>query len=157
MDYFYDGQVKRYLTQFMRLMSNFSYKDAKGQLVEVPVRYGDVSRQVSQIINKNSENIIQSAPFIACYIKDLQYDRSRVQDPTFVSKVNIRERSFDDSTEIYGRGQGGNYTVERLMPTPYLATFSADLWTTNTDQKLQLWEQITVFFNPSLEIGRAHV
>lgn len=152
MDYFYDGQVKRYLTQFMRLMSNFSYKDAKGQLVEVPVRYGDVSRQVSQIINKNSENIIQSAPFIACYIKDLQYDRSRVQDPTFVSKVNIRERSFDDSTEIYGRGQGGNYTVERLMPTPYLATFSADLWTTNTDQKLQLWEQITVFFNPSLEL-----
>ena len=152
MDYFYDGQVKRYLTQFMRLMSNFSYKDAKGQLVEVPVRYGDMSRQVSQIINKNSENIIQSAPFIACYIKDLQYDRSRVQDPTFVSKVQIRERDFNEDTGIYSRAQGAGYTVERLMPTPYLATFSADIWTTNTDQKLQLWEQITVFFNPSLEL-----
>jgi len=150
-DYFYDGQVRRYLTQFIRIMSNFSYKDAKGKLVEVPVRYGDMNRQVASIINKNSENIIQSAPFIACYIKDLQHDRVRMQDPTFVSRVNVRERDFIDG-EGYQRTQGGNYTVERLMPTPYIVTFSADIWTTNTDQKLQLWEQITVLFNPSLEL-----
>jgi hypothetical protein len=151
-DYFYDGQVKRYLTQFMRLMSNFSYKDTKGQLVEVPVRYGDMNRQVANILKKNSENILQSAPFIACYIKDLQHDRNRMQDPTFVSKVNIRERDYNEATQEYIRGQGSGYTVERLMPTPYLATFSADIWTTNTEQKLQLWEQIVVFFNPSLEL-----
>jgi len=151
MDYFYDGQVKRYLTQFMRLMSNFGYKDAKGHLVQVPVRYGDMNRQVAQIVNKNSENILQSVPFIACYIKDLQHDRARMQDPTFISKVNVRERDFDDQ-DGYQRSQGGGYTVERLMPTPYLATFSADIWTSNADQKLQLWEQITVFFNPSLEL-----
>jgi hypothetical protein len=151
-DYFYDGQVKRYLTQFMRLMSNFSYKDAKGQLVEVPVRYGDMSRQVGNILKKNSENIMQSAPFISCYIKDLQHDRNRMQDPTFISKVQIREREFNEETGEYSRNQGGGYTVERLMPTPYLVTFSADIWSTNTDQKLQLWEQIVVFFNPSLEL-----
>lgn len=151
-DYFYDGQVKRYLTQFMRLMSNFSYKDAKGQLVQVPVRYGDMNRQVANILNKNSENIIQSAPFIACYIKDLQHDRNRMQDPTFVSKIHIRERGYDEERQQYTLNQGPGYTVERLMPTPYLATFSADLWTTNTDQKLQIWEQIVVFFNPSLEL-----
>ena len=70
--FFYDGQIKRYLTQFMRLMSNFSYQDAKGNLTQVPVRYGDMTRQVGAILNKNSENIMQSAPFIACYIKDLK-------------------------------------------------------------------------------------
>ena len=152
MDYFYDGQVKRYLTQFMRLMSNFTYKDAKGQLTEVPVRYGDMNRQVASIMKKNSENVIQSAPFIACYIKDLQHDRLRMQDPSFISKVNIRERQYDEATAAYTPSQGSGFTVERLMPTPYLATFSADIWTTNTDQKLQLWEQIVVFFNPSLEL-----
>jgi hypothetical protein len=151
-DFFYDGQVRRYLTQFMRLMSNFSYKDAKGNLVEVPVRYGDMNRQVASIMKKNSENIIQSAPFIACYIKDMQFDRDRLQDPTFVSKVQIRERAYDDQGNEYLNTQGANYTVERMMPTPYLATFSADIWTTNTEQKLQLWEQIVVLFNPSLEI-----
>ena len=162
--YAYDGQIKRYLTQFMRLMSNFSYQDAKGQLIQAPVRYGDMSRQVGAILNKNSENIIQSAPFIACYIKDLKFDRSRMQDPTYVGKINIRERQFgyldeDPGSPTYGQtiqdyanSQGSNYTVERMMPTPYLITFNADIWTTNTDQKFQLWEQITVLFNPSMEL-----
>ncbi len=151
MDYFYDGQVRRYLTQFMRIMSNFSYKDAKGNLVQVPVRYGDMNRQVANILRKNSENVVNSAPFIACYIKDLQFDRERMQDPSFIDKVNVRERAKDGSGN-YLNTQGANYTVERMMPTPYLATFQADIWTTNTDQKLQIWEQIVVLFNPALEI-----
>ena len=152
MEYFYDGQIKRYLTQFMRMMSNFSYKDAKGRLVQVPVRYGDMNRQVAQIINKNSENIIQSAPFIACYIKSLDIARDRLQDPTYVSKMNIRERAFDEVGNEYLNTQGANYTVERLMPVPYTLQFTADIWTTNTDQKLQILEQLLVLFAPSIEI-----
>lgn len=153
MDYFYDGQVKRYLGQFMRIMSNFSYKDARGQLTRVPVLYGDMNRMVSQILRKNTENTVPSAPYIACYIKDLQYDRPRVQDPSFVGKIHIRERAFDEAENEYLiNQQGANYTVERLMPVPYVADFAADIWCTNTDQKLQIWEQISVLFNPSLEI-----
>lgn len=152
MDHFYDGQIRRYLAQFIQVMSNFSYKDTKGQLVQVPVRYGDMTRQVAQILKKNSENTIPSAPFIACYIKDLQFDRPRIQDPSFVSKIHIRERAFDENAQEYLNIQGSNYTIERIMPTPYLITFAADVWTTNTDQKLQLWEQIAVLFTPSLEI-----
>lgn len=152
MDFFYDGQVRRYLTQFIRAMSNFAYKDAKGQLVRVPVRYGDMNRQAAQVLNKNSENTMPSAPFIACYIKDLQFDMSRLQDPTFVSKVHIRERAYDENGKEYLNTQGANYTIERIMPTPYTAKFSADIWTTNTEQKLQLWEQIVVLFTPVLEI-----
>lgn len=151
-DHFYDGQVRRYLTQFMRVMSNFSYKDAKGKLTQIPVRYGDMNRQVASLLKKNSENTIPSAPFIACYIKDIQFDRPRMQDPTFVSTVNIRERTYDENGQEYLNTQGANYTVERIMPSPYLLTFSADIWTTNTDQKFQLWEQLAVLFNPSLEI-----
>lgn len=152
MDYFYDGQVRRYLTQFMNVLSNFAYKDAKGQLVKVPVRYGDMNRQVAQILRKNSENAIPSAPFISCYIKDLQYDRSRLQDPTHISKIHIRERAWDETNQEYLNTQGSNYTIERLMPSPWTITFNADIWTTNTEMKLQLWEQIAVLFNPSFEI-----
>ena len=152
MDHFYDGQVRRYLTQFMNVMSNFAYKDSKGQLVQVPVRYGDMSRQVANILKKNSENTIPSAPFISCYIKDLQFDRPRMQDPTFVSKIHIRERAWDEDGQEYLNTQGSNYTVERMMPSPWIITFAADIWTTNTDMKLQLWEQLAVLFNPSFEI-----
>lgn len=152
MEHFYDGQIKRYLTQFMRLMSNFSYKDSKGRVVQIPVRFGDMNRQVAQILAKNSENIVQSAPFIACYIKGLDFARDRLQDPTYVSKLNIRERAFDEDGQEYLNTQGANYTIERLMPTPFNLQFTADIWTTNVDQKLQILEQMLVLFNPSMEI-----
>jgi hypothetical protein len=150
-DHFYDGQLKRYITQFIRVMSNFSYKNDKGQLIQVPARYGDMTRQVAQIINKNSENAVPSAPFISCYIKDLQFDRPRMQDPTFVDAVQIRDRVYNEATGRYTQVQGAGYTVERVMPSPYLLTFNADIWSSNTDQKFQLWEQISVLFNPGLE------
>lgn len=152
MQHFYDGQIKRYLTQFMRLMSNFSYKNSKGVVTQIPVRFGDMNRQVAQIVNKNSENIVQSAPFVACYIKGMDFARDRLQDPTYVNKINLRERAYDAQGNEYLDVQGSNYTIERLMPTPFTLQFTADIWTTNVDQKLQILEQILVLFNPSMEI-----
>ena len=164
MEHFYDGQIRRYLTQFMRLMSNFSYKDGRGNVIQVPVRYGDMSRQVASTLNKNSENVLNSAPFIACYIKSLDLARDRLQDPTFVGKMHIRERqygyvdenpnspTFGQTIEDYANVQGENYTVERLMPTPFNIQFTADIWSSNTDQKLQILEQILVLFRPAMEI-----
>ena len=93
-------------------------------------------------------------PKISCYISALEMDTSRLSDPTFVSKVHVRERRFTDAsgTREYQNVQGGNYTVERLAPTPFKMAMKADIWTSNTDQKLQLLEQILVLFNPSLEL-----
>ena len=164
MEHFYDGQIRRYLSQFMRIMSNFTYKDGRAQLVQVPVRYGDTSRQVASILKKNSENMLNSAPMIACYIKSLDFDRGRLQNPTHVDKINVRERqygyvdenpaspTFGQVIENYANIQGENYTVERIMPSPYVLTVNADIWTTNTDQKLQILEQIMVLFRPAMEI-----
>jgi len=136
----------------------FKYK-AGGDTPEeryVPVAYGDPTRMVASIIRENSENKMPTVPKIACYITGLEIDKERLADPTFVSKVNIRERAYTKDTETglveYKNIQGGNYTIERLMPTPYKLTMKADIWTSNTDQKLQLLEQILVLFNPSLEI-----
>ena len=154
MDYFYDGQIRRYVTQFMRVFIGFKYQAGDGEQREVPVMYGDMTRQVAGIIKDNSENKMSTVPRIACYISALETDSTRISDATFVSKVSIRERQWtDNSGQIeYGNNQGGGYTVERLMPTPYKLSMKADLWTSNTDQKLQLMEQILVLFNPSLEI-----
>ncbi len=164
MEHFYDGQIRRYLTQFIRLMSNFSYKDSRGNVIQIPVRYGDMSRQVASTLKKNSENVLNSAPFIACYIKSLDIARDRLQDPTYVGKLHIRERQFGyvdenpnsptygQTIQDYANVQGENYTVERLMPTPYNLQLVADVWSTNTEQKLQILEQILVLFRPAMEI-----
>jgi hypothetical protein len=156
MQHFYDGQIRRYLGQVIRMLSGFKYKAADGTETTVPVVYGDMTRQVGAIIRDNSENKIASAPRIAVYITGLSMDRGRLSDATFVSKVHIRQRekTFDSDGNVtgYTQQQGDNYTVERLMPTPYKLSIKADIWSTNTDQKLQIMEQILMLFNPSLEI-----
>tara|TARA_B110000503_G_scaffold142334_1_gene238787 strand:+ start:2203 stop:3825 length:1623 start_codon:yes stop_codon:yes gene_type:complete len=152
MEHFYDGQIRRYLTQIVRLLSQFSYKDGKGNLVQIPVTYGDLSRQVGSILRDNSENKVPSAPRMAVYITGLEMDTTRLSDSSYVNKLNIRERAVDANGVEYLRKEGKNYTVERLMPTPYNLSVNVDIWTTNTDQKLQILEQIFMLFNPSLEI-----
>ena len=151
MQYFYDGQIRRYLTQIIRAFSNFSYKDGDGDLRQVPVTYGDLTRQVANIIRENSENKMPSAPRMAVYITSMQMDRARLSDSSFVSKINIKERNFDQETQQYINTQGTGYTVERLHPTPYTLSVNVDVWSTNTDQKLQILEQIFMLFNPDLE------
>jgi len=152
MQFFYDGQIRRYITQIIRLMSNFSYKDGDGGLKTIPVMYGDISRQVSHIIRDNSENKLPSVPRMGIYVTALEMDRTRLADASFVSKIHIRERAFDSNNNEYLNEQGKNVTVERLMPTPYTLSLNADIWTSNTEQKLQIMEQIMMLFNPSLEI-----
>ncbi len=141
----------------MRVFIGFKYKTggAVPEEKHIPVMYGDMTRQVAGIIKDNSENKLSTVPKIACYISGLELDTTRLSDPTFISKVQIRERSYEFDTAgdpVYGGNQGGGYTVERIMPTPFKLSMKADIWTSNTDQKLQILEQILVLFNPSLEI-----
>ena len=56
MDFFYDGQIRRYVTQFMRVFIGFKYQAGDGDERLVPVMYGDLTRQVASIIKDNSEN-----------------------------------------------------------------------------------------------------
>jgi len=152
MQHFYDAQIRRYITQIIRLMSGFSYKDGNGRVKTVPVMYGDLTRQAANIIRDNSENKIPSAPRMSVYITGLEMDRTRTADSSYVSKLNIRERAYDAQGQEYLDMEGKNYTVERLMPSPYTLKVSVDIWSSNTDQKLQILEQILMLFNPSLEI-----
>jgi len=64
MQHFYDGQIRRYITQIVRMLSNFSHKDIEGNLKTIPVVYGDLARQVGSILKDNSELKIIGAPKI---------------------------------------------------------------------------------------------
>jgi hypothetical protein len=156
--FFYDEQIRRFLLQFTRIFSNFQVEYGRNEegtnhtLVRVPVRYGDASRQAQTIIQQNSANSMPSTPLMTFYITGLDYDRPRMQEPYFVSKIQVRQRTYDDVTDSYETTQGNAFTIERLMPVPYKLTIKLDIWTSNTNQKMQLLEQMLVLFNPALEI-----
>lgn len=156
--FFYDNQIRRFLLQFTRIFSGFQVEYGREEnsenaaLLRVPVRYGDASRNAQNIIQENSRNSMPASPMMTFYISTLDYDRPRMQDPTFVSKLAVRQRTYDESTETYETTQGNAFTIERIMPVPYKLGITLDIWTSNTNQKLQLLEQILTLFNPSLEI-----
>lgn len=157
--FFYDEQIRRFLLQFTRVFSGFQVMytnesdgvNAAG-LLRVPVRYGDASRNAQTIIQENSASSLPSTPLMTFYIASLDYDRPRIQEPYFVDKMQVRQRTYDQATETYETTQGNAFTIERLMPVPYKLTINLDIWTSNTNQKLQILEQILTLFNPSLEI-----
>jgi len=122
--FFYDEQLRRFLLQFTRIVSNFQ-------------------------IERHS---MPASPLMTFYISSLDYDRPRMQEPYHVSKVNLRQRTYDSATDSFEPTQGNAFTIERLMPVPYKMGITLDIWTSNTNQKMQLLEQMLTLFNPSLEV-----
>ena len=156
--FFYDEQIRRFLLQFTRVFSNFQVEYGRTEdntekaLYRVPVRYGDATRQAQTIIQQNSANSLPSTPLMTFHVTNLNYARARIQDPTFVQKQNVRQRYWDTQAQEYETTQGNAFTIEKLMPVPFDLEVNLDIWTSNTNQKLQLLEQLLTLFNPSLEI-----
>ena len=155
--YFYDKQLRRYIQQFIRIFAGFQvamHSDSAGNVVyqTAPVRYGDVSRMAAHIVRENSENMIQTTPFISCHVTGLETAPDRRTLGSYEETIPVNEKKFNELTGAYENVQGRSYSVKRHQPVPYNLTMQVDVWTSNTEQKLQLLEQILVLFNPTLNI-----
>lgn len=157
MDFFYDAQCRRYLVQFMRIFSDIKVRigpDANGlyTIQRVPIMYGDPSWMVAQLIKGQSENTLLPSPMFSAYIDSIKVSPERRQDTQYVGKISTIERQFDRQTQTYGSGPGIRQDVERYMPVPYDMYLKLDVWTTNTNIKLQIFEQLGIIFNPSIQL-----
>tara|TARA_B100001287_G_scaffold207773_1_gene176773 strand:- start:175 stop:1548 length:1374 start_codon:yes stop_codon:yes gene_type:complete len=158
--FWYDQQIRRYLLQFIRIFNGFQVqsgqKNAGGTSSQVyrtvPMRYADMSRMVAHVLRGNTENALNSTPFMTCYVANLNVARERRHDPKLISAQQVQERKYDEINDQYTAELGNTYTVERYMPVPYDLTINVDVWCSNTEQKLQLLEQVLTLFNPTVEI-----
>ena len=155
--YFYDKQLRRYIQQFIRIFAGFQvamHVDEAGEIVyqTVPVRYGDVSRMAAHIVRENSENMLQTTPFISCHVTGLEVAPQMRTFSQYEETVPVYEKKYNEPTNSYENEVGNAYSIQRHQPVPYTLNMQVDLWTSNTEQKLQLLEQILVLFNPTLNI-----
>ena len=155
--YFYDKQLRRYIQQFIRIFAGFQvamHVDEAGEIVyqTVPVRYGDVSRMAAHIVRENSENMLQTTPFISCHVTGLEVAPQMRTFSQYEETVPVYEKKYNEATNSYENEVGNAYSIQRHQPVPYTLNMQVDLWTSNTEQKLQLLEQILVLFNPTLNI-----
>jgi hypothetical protein len=156
-DYHYDATIRRFILQFIRIFSLIKIRttpDDNNAVIEqtVPVYYGDMSRMVAHVLKQNSENTVIPSTVMSAYITNLERADNQRRNPYFVSKINIDERKFNRGTGEYTDELGHQYSIDRYMPSPYKLTMQLDIWTINTDTKLQILEQIMTIFNPGLQI-----
>lgn len=157
MDYFYDKQLRKYIQQFIRIFSDFKvqvgFNDGGEPLLRtVPVNYGDQSRIVAHIVKKNSENTLNSVPFISLYVTDLSMAPERRTFQQDVSSAYITEKKYDHDLGEYIDEPGDRYEVKRYKPVPYDLFINVDVWTSNSNQKFELLEQLLVLFNPHINL-----
>jgi hypothetical protein len=157
MQHFYDASIRRYLLQFVRIFGAFTVQkgfDAQNNPIyeQVPARYGDMSRQIGHILKNNSENTLNTVPFISCYVNNIEMNPDLRRYPQFEETLQVIEKQFDEDLHAYVDKPGQSYDVTRYQPVPYLLTMNVDIWSSNTDQKLQLLEQILVLFNPGINL-----
>lgn len=157
LDYWYDGCQRRYLEQLVRAFSGFQYQtgfngNGSPQLVIVPCTLAQTNKQVANIIRNNSENALISAPRITIWQTGLKYRNEDLQNIGHVDTLQVTERKIDHTTGKYTSERGNSYTVQRLMPRPFMMEIQVDIWTTNQDQKHQLIEQILPIIVPQFDI-----
>lgn len=157
LNFWYDAQIRRMMGQVVRIFSNLKYasdykSDGSYTLKRIPARMAMTNRQVAHILKNNSENVMLSVPSISINLENVTYDRNRVQEPFHIDKVQIYERNWDKDTGEYGPDLGGTYTLERIMAVPVTLEIKVDFWVSNQQQKEQIFEQLIVLFNPSLQI-----
>lgn len=156
LDYWYDGQQRRFLEQIVKAFSGYQYMTGRRngeepQLRMVPCRMATRNRMVAHIINNNSENTLLSVPLITIDQTGITGRREDLQNPTHVDTRFVHERAIDDQGAYTG-ASGNKYMVERLMPRPFEMLVQVDIWTSNMDQKHQLLEQILTVIYPQFSI-----
>lgn len=141
----------------MRVFSDIKIRvgpDANGlyTIQRVPIMYGDPSWMVAQLIKGASENTMLPAPMFSAWIENIKMAPKRRADSQYIGKTTTLEREFDETTQTYTSNPGVRQDIERYMPIPYDLNFRLDVWTTNITTKLQLFEQIGIIFNPSIQL-----
>lgn len=156
MKYIYDAQIRRLLLHITRIFTQFSVKystDENGNITyrRVPAKYAGTDTLVQSIITNNSENFLLALPFIAISISNIDYDRSRVGTTGVYKTDRFSTREWDNEKQEYTHKEGNRYEVQRYQGFPINIEINAYVFTTNLTQKLEIFEQLCLIFNPSMD------
>lgn len=146
--YFYENQIKSYLLQFCNIFAGLKVKTGKGEsgqpeFITVPITIGSRDRVVAAIQAGNTQNKPFSLPIMAAYMSNISLS------PTRKGIGVVDKRVYLPAGGIY---PDDLRTVTRVMPVPYMMTTQLSIYASNTDQMMQILEQLLVLFDPVLQI-----
>jgi len=146
--YFYENQIRSYLLQFCNIFAGLRVKTGKGEsgeteFITVPITIGSKDRVVAAIQAGNTQNKPFSLPVMAAYMTNISLSSTRKGIGV------VDKRVFLPAGGVY---PDDLKTVTRVMPVPYVMSTQLSIYASNTDQMMQILEQLLVLFDPVLQI-----
>lgn len=149
--YYYNKQLKQYIVMFANLFAGLQVQAGKDecgcdQFIEVPIVYGSMDRVVASIGARNTQNMQHTLPMMSCYMTEMAMAPDRLHGVNQVDKRTVLEQGGIYPTDIKA--------MRRVMPIPYDLSFELAIIASNTDQLLQILEQVLILFDYDLQVQR---
>lgn len=157
-NYYYDKQFRSYILQFMDLFVGLrvrtGFRDGVAIDIKVPIIYGSSDRVAAYIMAGQDCDADQqvSLPIMAANMTAIALRPESNRHPGIVDRrtyITVDDAAESDSPE---EAASKIRLKARGMPIPYTMTLELSIACSNTDQQLQVLEQILMIFTPQLEI-----
>lgn len=149
-NFYYNGQLTSYSIQFMSLFSDMQVKigkndsGSKTDIIHVPIRFGSMDRVVASIKANNTQNTMMRLPAMAANLVGME------MMPERYTGMGTHDRHVH--LPLGGVMPDDLKVTYRQKHVPYRGIYELAVLTSNKDQQFQIIEQISLLFNPVLQI-----
>ena len=143
-NHFYHETIKRSVSVFGTLFNNMSVKRADGTLMKVPLAYGPRAKWIARLQQQTELGIggtprtAISLPRMGFELTSIDYDATR----KLSKKTQYKKAKTSDPTRMQ----------YQYAPAPYNLGFQLSILVKNTDDGLQIIEQILPYFTPNYTV-----
>lgn len=149
-NHFYHGSVRRYVALFGNIFSNIHIKrkssdETREDVIKVPIRYGagNMYLKVAQDATRETNQISKILPAMSYQIDNIYKDINRKTNPM----NRIQNATYKSNLS------GGETRQFQLNRIPYNFIFELVIRAKNTDDILQIVEQIIPSFDGNLSVS----
>ena len=139
-DHFYHETIKRSVSVFGTLFNNISVKRSDGTLMKVPLAYGPRAKWIARLqqVDLSSTRTALSLPRMGFELTSIEYDSAR----KLTKRTQLKKALASNP----------NNMQYQYSPAPYNLGFDLSVLVKNTDDGLQIIEQIMPYFTPDYTV-----
>lgn len=147
--YYYGEQIKKCITEFAQVFSEMYVTIGKNDLnsssnyIRLPIIYGTQDRVVASIKARNTQNVPLRVPLFCITFESIRLNLDRMKGTNTQASRTVLPLGGDIKKDLK--------VVTRLSPLPYVFELKISSICSNSDQMMQVMEQILLLFDPTLQ------
>jgi hypothetical protein len=141
-NHFYHETIKRSVSVFGTMFNNISIKRPSGETMKVPLAYGPRTKWIArlqQVPDPQAKATALSLPRMGFELSSIDYDATR----KLGKKTQLKTANASNPLQMQ----------YQYSPAPYNLGFTLSIMVKNTDDGLQIIEQIMPYFTPDYTVS----